>query len=383
MKMIPLQKANFSVSAIGLGCEHLQGQNSDAIRDVIDAALAAGINILDVFMSEPNVRTDIGTALAGRRGDVILQGHIGAAWIDGQYCRTRDPELCRSFFEDLMDRLQTDYIDIGMLHYIDDDEDFETVFHGPVLQYALELKKKGVIRSIGMSSHNPAVALRAVKTGHLDVLMFSLNPAFDLLPPSDEIEFLFKQDTYRENDLTGTDPIRAELFKTCEAYGVGITVMKGYGAGTLLSEKSSALGVALTTSQCIHYALTRPAVVSILVGARKPEEVDAALTYLSATDEQKDYSVTLSRSTKYAARGNCMYCNHCLPCPSEIDIAQVNKFLDMATISESVPETVRSHYLLLDHKADECIACGSCERNCPFAVPVVERMEKAAALFGK
>ncbi|MCI9373665.1 MAG: hypothetical protein HFI52_09710 [Lachnospiraceae bacterium] len=46
------------------------------------------------------------------------------------------------------------------------------------------------------------------------------------------------------------------------------------------------------------------------------------------------------------------------------------------------PETVADHYKALEHHALECIACGSCERNCPFAVGVVERMKKAAEVFG-
>ena len=83
-------------------------------------------------------------------------------------------------FQDLLDRLQTDYIDVGMIHYVDSEEDFQKVFHGPVLQYAQELKEKGVIRHIGMSSHNPHVALKAVESGVVDVLMFSINPAYDM-----------------------------------------------------------------------------------------------------------------------------------------------------------------------------------------------------------
>ena len=48
-----------------------------------------------------------------------------------------------------------------------------------------------------------------------------------------------------------------------------------------------------------------------------------------------------------------------------------------------VPESVRSHYMLLKNKASKCIGCRSCEQRCPFGVPVAERMEKAAALFGE
>ena len=48
-----------------------------------------------------------------------------------------------------------------------------------------------------------------------------------------------------------------------------------------------------------------------------------------------------------------------------------------------VPETVREHYAALPHKAGECIACGACEKRCPFEVPVIERMQRAAQTFGE
>ena len=125
MKMNVIPSTGMKVSAVGLGCEHLQGMDEESIKKVVDAALACGINIFDVFMSEPQVRSNIGKALAGRRDQVFLQGHIGAAWIDGQYARIRDAARCQIFFEDFLERYQTDWLDIGFLHFIDDDKDFE------------------------------------------------------------------------------------------------------------------------------------------------------------------------------------------------------------------------------------------------------------------
>ena len=83
--------------------------------------------------------------------------------------------------------------------------------------------------------------------------------------------------------------------------------------------------------------------------------------------------------------GRCMYCNHCLPCPQHIDVAAVHKYLDLAEAGEglSVPATVAAHYEALPVTAGECIACGSCEKNCPFGVPVIENMARATRLFGK
>ena len=236
---------------------------------MIDAALAGGVNIMDVFMSEPEVRSNIGKALKGRREQVILQGHIGAAWLNGQYTRTRNIEHCKTFFEDFMKRLDTDYVDIGMIHFVDTEEDYKGVFESEVIEYAKQLKAEEKIKAIGMSSHNPGIAERAVKTGLIDVLMFSINPVYDLMPEGVVIDDLTNMETYQQRDWSGIHPDREQLYKTCESMGVGITVMKSLAAGNLLKAETSPFGMALTPVQCIQYVLTRPAVASALVGCKR------------------------------------------------------------------------------------------------------------------
>lgn len=383
MRMRQLGRSGLMVSEVGLGAEHLQSKPYAVVREVIDAALEADINMMDVFMSEPQVRTNIGMALDGRREKMILQGHIGAAWKDGQYCRTRDVAEAEEAFADFLERIGTDYVDIGMIHFVDTQEDFEATFHGPLVEYAKFLKEQGIIRAIGMSSHNPAVALQAVETGVLDVLMFSLNPAYDLLPEDTEIDALFKDESFRREGLLGVNPVRDRLYRTCEAMGVGITVMKGLGAGVLLNERSSPFRKALSPAQCIHYALTRPAVGSVLVGCRSGEEVRAAAAYETATDAERDYSFILGETAAYSMTGQCMYCNHCLPCPVGMDVAAVNKYLDMVTTLGEIPATVAAHYDALSAHAGDCLGCGACEERCPFRVKVIGRMAKAREIFGK
>lgn len=383
MKTRTLGRCGLMASEVGLGCEHLQGLPYEQVKSVIDAALAGGVNIMDVFTSEPEVRSNIGKALKGRREQVILQGHIGAAWLNGQYTRTRNIEHCKTFFEDFMKRLDTDYVDIGMIHFVDTEEDYKGVFESEVIEYAKQLKAEGKIKAIGMSSHNPGIAERAVKTGIIDVLMFSINPVYDLMPEGVVIDDLTNMETYQQRDWSGIHPDREQLYKTCESMGVGITVMKSLAAGNLLKAETSPFGMALTPVQCIQYVLTRPAVASALVGCKTPEDVKAALAYETASDEEKDYTEVLSHTPKYSLKGKCMYCNHCLPCPSKIDIAQVNKYLDLALLEDTVPDTVKAHYDGMATHASDCIGCGSCEKNCPFSVAVIERMQKAKEVFGQ
>lgn len=65
-----------------------------------------------------------------------------------------------------------------------------------------------------MSTHNPVMAKKAVESGVVEMILFSINPAFDLLSLTDNIDNYFA-DEYQA-DLGGIDPQRAELYKLCE-----------------------------------------------------------------------------------------------------------------------------------------------------------------------
>ena len=381
MRYRELGKTGLRVSEIGLGAEWLERHSAEEVKAVIDRCEEHGINILDCWMPEPNVRTNIGAAIAGKRERWIIQGHLGSTWQNGQYVRTREMGPVKAAFADLLARLRTDYIDLGMIHFVDEVQEYRRIMEGEFLQYALERKRAGTIRHIGMSTHNPAVGKLAAQSGVIEMLLFSVNPAFDLLPANEVLDDYFVQETY-DGALHGIDPARAELYSLCEQNGVGITVMKGYAGGRLFSEKTSPFGVALTPIQCIHYALTRPAVASILAGYDTVAHVDEAVSYETATEEEKDYASVLANAPAHAWRGQCTYCGHCAPCPVGIDIAMVNKLYDLATMQADVPATLRAHYQQLSANAGDCVGCKACEARCPFGVPVASRMEKAAKLLG-
>lgn len=376
-----LGKTGLKVSEIGLGGEWLERHNAEEVKQVIDACEAEGINILDCWMSEPNVRSKIGKAIVGNRAHWIIQGHIGSTWQDGQYVRTRDLKQVIPAFEDLLTRLQTDYIDLGMIHFVDEVSEFEKLLSSDFMDYVQQLKKDGTIHHIGMSTHNPFVAKLAAESGIIEMLLFSINPAFDLLPGSEDINTLFA-DEY-DAGLGGIAPERELLYQICAQNDVGITVMKGYAGGRLFNAQTSPFGVALTPVQCLHYALTRPAVASVMVGYDTPEHVKEAVAYETASEAEKDYASVLASAPKHAFhKGQCTYCGHCKPCPKEIDIAMVNKLYDLAEIQDEVPVTLKAHYAQLKKNASDCIECGGCETRCPFGVKVIEKMNKAKKMFG-
>lgn len=383
MKYRTLGRTGFQVSEIGLGGEYLEGKPLKQVCNTVDAAMDAGINLLDCFMSNPDIRSDLGTALKGKRDKMYIQGHFRSIWKNGQYGRTMDVKVVQAFFEDLLRRMQTDYIDLGMIHMIDNAQEYEEIFSGPILEYALGLKQKGLIRALGVSCHNPVQALRAAKTGLIDLMLFSVNPAYDVLNENAERPRKLNNRFFDSmQELGGINPVREELYRYCEMHGVGITVMKSLAAGALLSDKTSPFGRAMTVQQCMHYALSRPGVASVLVGMQSPEQVADCLRYETMTPEELDYSFLFAAEPKFSMQGRCMYCNHCLPCAKHINIAQLSKYLDMALL-DGVTPTLQGHYDALEHHAGECIGCGRCETQCPFNVPIIQRMKQAAELFGK
>ena len=375
-----LGKTGLKVSEIGLGCEGFLGRDEAFTQAMFARAFEGGVNCMDLYSPDPDMHARVGRAVGVRRRDFVYQAHLCTLWKDGQYKATRDMREVVPAFERMLKNLGTDYVDVGMIHYVDSAAVWKRVCEGGVLEYAQKLKRDGKIRHIGMSSHNPDVALEAVKSGAVEVLMFSVNPCYDLLPGDEDVNKLFEDASY-ERPLFNLDPVREQLYETCQRMGVGITVMKVYGGGDLLTDNSPA-GRALTPVQCIHYALTRPAAASVMVGAHSEEELAAALAYEQASEQERDYAGVFASFPKMSWKGHCMYCGHCAPCPRHIDVATVTKFFNLARAQGSVPETVREHYAALPAKAGDCIACGACERRCPFGVKIIGNMRAAKALFG-
>lgn len=379
MQYKDIGKTGHKSSVIGLGCEHLDNKPYEQVKETIDAALECEINLLDVFMPGKTVRENIAKALGTCRKDVMIQGHIGSTDINQQYDISRDLPTVKRFFEDMLRIFGR--IDFGMMFFIDSEDDYKGVFESGFADYVLKLKRDGDIGHIGFSSHNPNTAIRAINTGLPEMMLFSINPAFDMLPAGeyvfDHFEKGFGTELFR-----GIDPKRAELYKLCEQKQVGITVMKTLGAGKLISSEHTPFEKPLTVQQCIHYALTRPAVASVMLGCQTRAEVLEAVRYLDMSDEERDYTGALG-SLRNDFRGNCVYCGHCQPCPVEIDIATVNKYLDIARLDKAnVQPTLRSHYQGLKATGKECIVCGSCEERCPFGVPVIRNMSEAEQLLG-
>lgn len=377
-----LGNTGLEVSAIGLGCEYVWFADEEKVTELVHAAVDAGVNYIDIFVGTPSTREYFGKALEGRRYKVHLAGHLGCADKEGQYIKTRDEKLCKEFIAQFYEKLRTDYIDVLFLHNCDTQADLDEIMNGWMYAYARELKDSGKAGFIGFSSHNTKIAMEAVKTGKIDVLMFPVNPLFNMLP-QDTADARMKG---REVQAMSVEekaayPTKQELYDLCEQMGVGIVAMKPFAAGNILKshEEGRLKGILnLTPVQAISYILSIPQVACPVPGFASVDELNQSLAYLTATDEERDFS-EINDSLLGKFNNQCMYCNHCQPCPKKIDIAEVTKLADMAE-KEMTPE-LRARYDALEVNASDCLHCGACTKRCPFGVDASANMARAEKVF--
>lgn len=364
MKYRTNKRTGDQISEIGMGTAYIgEADKKDAVRTVRHA-FESGINYYDLAAGDRAAFPIFGEALQDVRDQVMYQIHFGADYSSGTYGWSLDLDTVKRSVDRQLKELRTDYINYGFIHCQDESSDWKTYQENGILDYLLSMKKEGVVRHIGASSHTPSVIQEILDTGLIDMLMFSVNPAYDY--------------QHGEYAFGGVDE-RSAVYRRCEKEGVGISCMKPFSGGQLLSAQTSPFGQALTQYQCIRYALDKPGVLTVLPGAQSVEEIDHLLQYYEQQEDELDYSIIGSFAPPEAS-GKCVYCNHCEPCPCGLDIGMINKFYDLAKIGDDM---AREHYLALRRTASACLSCGHCNSRCPFNVDQMSRMEEIAAYFGK
>ena len=352
------------ISALGFGTAYIPETPEEQAVETIRRAYEGGVNYFDLATADGKTFPFFRKALGDVRDKVLYQVHFGADYSAGTYGWSTDGETIRRSVNDQLKQLDTDYIDYGFIHCLDEISDWEEYKQGGALDYLMQLKQEGVVHHIGLSSHTPS-AIRMVLDGtDVDMLMFSVNPAYD-----------YQQGEYAR----GSVDERAEAYRRCEAEGIGISVMKPFSGGQLLDGAASPFGKALSRYQCMQYALDRPGVLTVLPGMASVEQVEDLLGFFDADDSEKDYSIVATFGPA-ESRGKCVYCNHCKPCPVGLDIGLINKYYDLSRVGDDM---AREHYLGLEKNASDCIGCGHCNSRCPFGVDQVSRMQEIEDYFGR
>ena len=352
MEIRTLGRTGIQAGVIGLGTEHLLADR-DNIDALLDLAVSEGLNYLDLFSDPSSGGIDeyiqaVGPAVVRHREHLALCIHWGLS--------NEPVEQCHVGFEQALTRLGGGYAEIGMITMIDS-EAMWTGYAQQSIERLRRYQRDGRVGYIGLSSHTADVALMAVQSGLIDVLMFPVN-------------------LYQHPG----DPARAVLLEACTAHQVGVVAMKPYHGGRLLKREGNPTGI--TPVHCLHYILSQP-VHTIAVGARDIAEMSAALGYLHASEEEKRFAL-LHDDLKDQLQGQCVDCKHCLPCPQEIDMPMIINLLEYVEFYGGSPvftQRNRESYASIPVKASECIECDVCLERCPYEVDIIGKMHRAVEVF--
>ncbi len=351
------------ISVIGLGTAYISEAAEKEAVSALRYAYENGVNFADLATAGAKTFLYYGRAFADVRKEMMYQVHFGANYETGEYGWTTSLEKVKKQVDWMLAGLKTDYVDYGFIHCLDSASDWQAYQKNGVLKYLLGMKEQGVVKHIGLSTHTPGIAELVLDSGLVDQLMFSINPGYD----------------YRHGEYAnGSTDERMRLYRRCEAEGIGISVMKPFSGGQLLDGKTSPFGKALTRYQCIQYALDKPGVLTVLPGVRDMADVKELLGFFDAAREERDYGV-LGTFTPKDAVGNCVYCNHCQPCPAGLNVGLINKYYDLAAAGDAM---AADHYGKLEKHASDCVGCGHCDQRCPFGVEQSGRMKEIAGYFG-
>jgi aryl-alcohol dehydrogenase-like predicted oxidoreductase len=191
MQYRALGNTGLTVSLIGLGTVKF-GRNEGVkypkpfdipsdlhIVKLLMCAQELGINLLDTAPAYGSSEERLGKLIKDSRKEWILSTKVGEEFINGGSHYNFTPEHANMSIKRSLKRLNTDYLDIVLVH--SDGNDIHNIQHFGILDYLLELKTHGLIRAFGMSTKTVEGGLLATEKS--DVVMVTYNPLYTLEQP--------------------------------------------------------------------------------------------------------------------------------------------------------------------------------------------------------
>ena len=226
MEMRTCGKSGIEISAMGIGCwsygggDYWGAQAQSDVTAVANAALDAGINFFDTAEGYNDGRSEeaLAVALKGRRHEAVI----------GTKVSRPDPATIRERCEASLQRLQTDYVDIYMIHWPDDEIAIEES-----MAELTRLQEDGRIRAIGVSNFGVEQLAAALDTG-ASIAVNQL--CYNLLSRA----------------------IEPELLPLCREQGVGILGYMPLLQGILTGQYKSAEEIPPVHSRFRHFRDDRP-----------------------------------------------------------------------------------------------------------------------------
>ena len=346
-----LGKTGLDVGVIGMGVEHLNLSEKN-VMETFEVAAESGVNCIDLVFNDP-LESDaehwkvIGPVIRKFRNSLVLCLHWGGVFHEAI-------DSCKRSFDAALEVIGN--AEIAMVPLVDS----ENTWNGwaqESLERLAEYQRDGRVGYIGLSGHVADVAITAVKSGVIDVLMFPIN--------------LYQ---YPGDNKSGV------LLTLCRELEVGVIAMKPYYGGKLISTYGKPTEI--SPAECLHYVLSLP-VTTVVPGVQNVEHLREAVES-QMLSSKPDLSMTVGDELAAKLKGQCVQCRHCLPCPEDILIHNVilnADYLDYYSGTDWSKNFNRELYGKLKVKASACTECGICLDRCPFGVDVIGKMQRAVEIF--
>ena len=368
MEYVNIEKLNAKVSRLGFGCMRFPVTEEGAIDEqralnMLDTAYKAGVNYFDTAYFYHNRTSEefVGRALkAYPRESFYLATKLPMSMISSF-------EEAKEIYEGQFKTMQVEYFDFYLLHCLHT-KNWKKVLDFGLIDFLLEEQKKGRIRRLGFSFHD-----------NYDVFEEILNYR--------EWDFCQLQLNYMDTD------VQAGLkgYELAKARNVPVIVMEPVKGGSL-----AMIGGEITepfkqmhpdwsvASWAMRWVKELDNCKVILSGMSTEEQVEdnlstfAATTHLSDADMQTIAKVRAMIEERTFV--GCTDCKYCMPCPFGVDIPGNFRMMNnFAKYSNERDLAFRWNDMDEGERADKCKSCGKCEKACPQALPIREKLHEIAA----
>lgn len=327
MVKVTLGNTGIVVNKNGFGALPIQRIDMDSAVKLIHMALDGGVDFFDTARAYSDSEEKLGKA---------FEGIDRSRYYIATKTTAKTGEQLHADLETSLKNLKTDYVDIYQLHCAP--KCFRPGDADGVYDAALQAKKEGKIKHIGITAHLLNVAEEAVESGLYETLQFP----FAYISGEKEVA----------------------LVKKCEEAGMGFLGMKGLAGGLLTNSKL-----------CYWFACQHEAVLP-LWGIQRESELAEFLSYQDNPPVMDDeMKAVYEKDIKELSGEFCRGCGYCMPCPKGI---QIN---NCARISQLLRRSPSKNWLSEEWQANmakikECIHCNQCASKCPYGLDTPKLLEK-------
>ena len=377
-----LGKTNLEVSRLGFGTMRLPTKNSNdeiiesEASEMLTYGIENGINIIDTAYPYHSKTLD---------GSGTSETFVGEFLKENNYredilLSTKSPSWAIEKKEDFdfyldeqLKKLQTDYIDIYLLHSLTV-PDWENVKNLDVLDFLDDCLATGKVKHVGFSSH--------IEVDYL-IEIIDEYPKWEVVMT--QMNYL---DEYYQSGVMGLDYLKDT--------NIGSMIMEPLRGGRLVQNIPQEIQNLWDSAEvkrtpvewAMQYLWNRDDVDCVLSGMTSLDQVKENVEIANKIDEISANDQELIREVARTYRtflgNNCTRCGYCMPCPHGVDIINCLTEYNIAHMLNDPKASAMQYFSLIDDdsRADSCVQCMECIPFCTQMLDIPEELVKVHEYFG-